>query len=463
MDQESTKTVKHVSLLFSLGFLLAVPLAALYTGETHVFQDWIRILTSPCPLVTDYYALGSLPATFLNAGLCGGVCTMMFYLLKGNYGPANWAGYFLVVAHCFYGLNFLNMWFPILGIYIYCLGTKVRFRDTLDVAMMSTAFGPFMSELLWRYPLETQIPITLGSFSFNLMGVLLCILLGIFLGYAVPAMLPGAKLLHKGYNLYNGGLAFGLLGLLIYSFMYRTMGLQTAPQVVLVNETYASHGNSYMGFCNAFFCIIFAICLLRGFYLNGKSFKGYRTLMKEVGRNTNFLEKFGAGLTWINLGFYGLMMVLYFDVIILFTNGAGWTGATCGVTLAAITFAASGQHPSNVWSILVGYVTLYVFVYVICMLFGREMAWTLSTQGYINGVAFATGLCPFAGYYGIDVGILAGFMSATMCTTTSIMHGGFMLYNGGLTAGITALILTPMLARYYRGRLRVKKEDESDD
>ena len=30
------------------------------------------------------------------------------------------------------------------------------------------------------------------------------------LGFAIPAMLPGALRLHKGFNLFNGGLAFGL-------------------------------------------------------------------------------------------------------------------------------------------------------------------------------------------------------------------------------------------------------------
>ncbi|MBQ0072528.1 MAG: DUF1576 domain-containing protein, partial [Spirochaetales bacterium] len=110
--------------------------------------------------------------------------------------------------------------------------------------------------------------------------------------------------------------------------------------------------------------------------------------------------------------------------------------------------------PRNVWPIVTGYITLNVFVNLICLISGRTMPWSLSTQGYINGIAFATGLCPFAGCYGIGTGVLAGFICAVMCTTTSIMHGGFMLYNGGLTAGITALILTPMLARYFKGKVK---------
>ena len=50
--------------------------------------------------------------------------------------------------------------------------------------------------------------------------------------------------------------------------------------------------------------------------------------------------------------------------------------------------------------------------------------------------------------YGWKVGMLAGFLSAVICTSTLAMHGGFVLYNGGLTAGLTALVLIPILDFY---------------
>ena len=100
------------------------------------------------------------------------------------------------------------------------------------------------------------------------------------------------------------------------------------------------------------------------------------------------------------------------------------------------------------WPIVLGYAALYVLASALCSLIGLEMTWSLSSQGYINGLAFATGLCPFDGKYGWRIGMLAGFMSAIICTSTLAMHGGFVLYNGGLTAGLTALILIPILDFY---------------
>lgn len=39
-------------------------------------------------------------------------------------------------------------------------------------------------------------------------------------------------------------------------------------------------------------------------------------------------------------------------------------------------------------------------------------------------------------------------MCASLCTSTSALHGGLILYNGGFTTGITALILLPILEHY---------------
>ena len=46
-------------------------------------------------------------------------------------------------------------------------------------------------------------------------------------------------------------------------------------------------------------------------------------------------------------------------------------------------------------------------------------------------------------------------LHAVICTSTLALHGGFVLYNGGLTSGLTALVLIPILDFY-----RVKTKDD---
>ena len=447
--------IKAACFFISLCLLIAAPIAAFYIDcWDRLFMDLFQILTLPSPLVTDYYNIGSLAAAFLNAGLCGMACTLIMIINKTKCPPSFLAGYFLVIAHCFYGLNFLNMWPSMFGIYLFCKVMKIHFNENLDMAMFSTAFGPFISEMLFRYHVNDEYVAWQTQISF--LGLSYAIIFSIFLGFAIPAMLPGALRLHKGFNLFNGGLAFGLLGLFIYSYMYKTFGVSAPEPYVVFNPTYNEHNHSYGLFVVSFFLILFLCFLITGWYMNGKTFKGYETLMESTGHRVNFFDNYGSALVYMNIGIYGLMMLTYFTMVITLTDGAGFTGATTGIILASITFSSQGQHPKNVWPVLLGYVVLFFIVSFSKLVFGLEIPWTLSTQTYMNGAAFATGLCPIVGCYGRKYGIIAGMMCAAMCASTSAIHGGFMLYNGGFTTGITALILIPCLEYYYRKELRTK-------
>ena len=449
--KKSSWFIKAICFNFSICFFVASFAATVYLNLWgHVWKDFLKLMVLPGPLVTDYFMLGNIASAFLNAGICGMTFTLLMIVLKTECRPSYLAGYFLVVAHCFYGLNFLNMWPPVLGILLFTKIFKIGFRHNLDMAMFSTAFGPFISEMLFRYHVwdyyiayEVQV---------SILGFIYVIIFSIFLGFAIPAMLPGALKLHKGFNLYNGGLAFGLLGLFIYAFMYKTMGIEPPHATPTPNVVYASHTNSYQIFSTWFFVIVFSLFILWGWYLNGKSFKGYKELLKSTGHTADFFAEFGAPKVIMNIGFYGFMVFTYFLLVISFTDGAGFTGPTVGVILAAMTFSSQGQHPANVWPIFVGYITLSLLVTILCSLAGLDIPWTLSTQGYINGAAFATGLCPIAGRYGRRYGVIAGILAAILCTSTSSMHGGLMLYNGGLTTGITALIMVPCLEYYWRDK-----------
>ncbi|MBQ6834069.1 MAG: DUF1576 domain-containing protein [Lachnospiraceae bacterium] len=457
----NSQVINGIAFGFSAMFLISAWIAARYTGEWgSVFKNWFLIMITPSPLVTDYFAIGGLASAMLNAGACGMACFLAMVLLKGESHANTLAGYFLVVAHCFYGLNFLNMWPCFLAPFLYLKWKKLNFNDNLHVCMFATSFGPFISEFLFRYTQGDAFEF--GTVNLTLSGVTIAIVFALALGFVVPAILPGAKAWHKGYNLYNGGLAFGVFGFFVYDLLYKTFGV-TPPQVIeQTNEIYDRFDHNYQFYGTMFFLTIFVLCIAVGYYLNGNSFSGYRKFLKDTGYSSNFAAQYGMPLCLINLGFYGIFFLIYINLIISLTPGAGFTGATVGVILASLTFTAVGQHPKNVWPILAGYMLLYLVTQVICYMDGREIAWSISTQGYINGVAFATGLCPIIGRYGVRAGIAAGFLCASMCTATRDLHGGLVLYNGGFTAGITALILLPILEHYIPAAREELKEQKID-
>ena len=449
-------------LFLSLCFVIATPFAVKYSNEVYFWQNLGHILTSPSKLVTDYFALGGLGSTLFNAAVCGLCCNIIILVSRVKPNATTFAGYILVVAHCFYGLNFLNMWPPFFGVLVYCLVMKKRFRDIVHVAFFSTALAPFISDFLFRYTLTDNF--TIHEPKVTVFGVILALLFGLASGFVVPALLPGTTAMHRGFNMYKAGLALGILGIFIYSFLFKNLGLNAFASLNIHNPTYYALPYAYRDFMNIFFLILFSVTLLAGFILNRFSFRGYRELIHSTGYGTDFLDKFGMPVCLMNFAFYGLCILAYLNIVFLLPEwipalptGVGFTGPTVGVVFAALTFSFDGQQPRTVAPIAIGYILLFTVVCTICVIGDMDIPWTLSTQSYINGLAFATGLCPFAGKYGWKVGILAGFLSAIICTSTADMHGGFVLYNGGFTAGLTALVLLPVLDFY---KITPKFEDD---
>ena len=445
------------TLFLSLSFFAAVPAAMKFTNTDvpTLFQNFSRICTSPSKLVTDYFAVGCLASTLFNAGLCGLVCNLLIFISRTRASSTTFAAYILVIAHCFYGLNFINMWPPFIGVIIYCFVRRNPLRKNLHVAMFATALAPFISDFLFCYPLGVYV--NMMGVDVNIIGILISILFGFLSGFLVPALLPGTTAMHRGYNMYKAGLALGMFGIFVYCFLYKTLGIMPAAATEGENaHYYESIGHVYWGFMNVFFIILFSLCTLLGFLLNRCSFRNYRQLLKCTGYGLDFADKFGMPVCFINFGVYGFCILAYLNLVFLLPEilpflpeGAGFTGPTVGVTFAALTFSADGQHPKNIAPIALGYAILFSLTCAICAVSGLDIPWTLSTQAYINGLAFATGLCPIAGKYGWKMGVIAGLVSAIICTSTAAMHGGFVLYNGGFNAGLTALILLPILDFYH--------------
>ena len=282
LDPSEGKELYLYSFFWTAMLFLAVPAAcAIYGGWETLFPDLWRIWFSPSKLVTDYFELGGIGATFLNAALCGLACNIAMILVRATPDAKVLAGYFLVIAHCFYGLNFINMWPSFFGIAVYCAVMKKSYRDRLYLSMFATSLGPFISDFLFRYTqgdsFDAEHP------TVNLWGILLSLVFGIASGFIIPAILPGTTSMHKGFNLFKAGLAIGLFGMFAYAFFYKTFGLAGPDVIHRINDAYESQERSYLVFINIFFSVIFLSSLLFGFFRNKRSFFGYHKLFGADG------------------------------------------------------------------------------------------------------------------------------------------------------------------------------------
>ena len=173
--------------ILDIFFLIASFLGALYTNEVNFFENLIRIITSPAKLVTDYFALGGLGSTFFNAAVCGFLTSIILVFVRRNINATTLAAYLLVIAHCFYGLNFVNMWPNFLGVIIFCIITKRNISKNIHMALFATALGPFVSEFIFRYTNPDKL--NTGGVEVSLVGILISLAFGILVGFILPALL----------------------------------------------------------------------------------------------------------------------------------------------------------------------------------------------------------------------------------------------------------------------------------
>ncbi|MBQ3092150.1 MAG: DUF1576 domain-containing protein [Clostridia bacterium] len=427
-------------ILLTAALLIAAPVAGLYTDDlSGILPGLWRILTSPSPLTTDYYVMAGLGATFLNAGLCGGFVLLMERLLGTPFKPGLFVAYTLVIAHGFYGLNPLTLAIGTFGLLIGCKILGSSLKDNLGAALFNGCLGPLFGELLFRYLQGDAFDPSNPGLS--LLGLLLAMGFSLLSGLAVPAMLPGIKKMHKGYDLYNAGITIGLLSIFLYGLLYRSFGVAHPASLAAPGPLALPDGRSAQAFVNGFYLLVFGLALITGWLQNGHTFRGYGALVRHNGYEANFVDEFGTPLCLINVGIYGLFILAYMNAMAAMPGAIGFTGPTTGVILAALTFVVLGQEPGDVWPIMLGYLLLGGLHWKIT----GGTSFLCASQPYINSFAFATGLCPIAGRHGWKWGALAGFVCAALCTQIAPLHGGLMLFNGGFCAGITAMILVPIL------------------
>ncbi|MEE1195255.1 MAG: DUF1576 domain-containing protein, partial [Lachnospiraceae bacterium] len=175
--------------------------------------------------------------------------------------------------------------------------------------------------------------------------------------------------------------------------------------------------------------------------------------------------EFGMPATLVNMGAYGLFILLYYNLVqgmtmvdgeLVFT-AAKFTGATMGAIMCMYAFVAQGAHPRNVFPIIIGYTIASLFPFMMYVTgIAPAQNWTLTTQAILVGLCFASGLAPVAGKFGFWPGVLAGAMHAVMVMSVPLWHGGFCLYNGGFTDGVVAIILVPVLECFMKPKEALK-------
>ena len=411
----------------SAAFLVA---AVFMPDRNTMFSGFITILTSPCKVTTNYFSIGGYAGTFLNMGLVALAITLLYTLTKATVNNVATMAFLLTVGFCSWGINLLNMWFPILGVVVANLLKKDKPLANINAMLFSTGLTPLLSDLLFRYPNAETI-------GFNALGFVLAVVVGIIAGMAISSGLGHSPAVHKGFNIYSAALPVGITTFFLNGMLYKVLGIDlpgTSGDMAVASWAYT----------NIFYIVLFALFVVFALAL-GCSFKDYWNLLKNRGQVNNVSGTLGNATFLMNAGVFGLFILAYYNLI-----GASFNGVTFGLVFCMLCTCNSGSRPSNVWPIMLGYVVASTVTGFLSGLLGGNFALAVNAQAIVIGLCYANGLSPICDKYGWQYGFLASMIHYTMVTLVPNIHGGFCLYNGGFTGIFVCILLIPVLERFVK-------------
>lgn len=394
-------------ILLGMAALLAIFAVALQ-HDLSLFIGFVKIQIGHAGLITDPICTGGAGSALLNASVMLFLSTLLVRVQKMPFTGLSMACLFMMAGFALLGKNVVNS-VPILigGVLYACYKSEPFSKYTY-----STLFATCLSPMVSYFMLHTNVEI-------HYISMALC---GATIGFLVPAIAGYTVRIHQGYNLYNVGFAAGFVGLGIVSIL-RGCGMEF--------ETSGSWSSEYN-----LPLIVLMLCLLVGFFILGflfgcRSWSRYRRILRHSGRVvSDFFTLEGLGVTFINMSLVGAMGLTYLVLLNVPLNGP----LVCCL-LAMMGFGAFGKHPRNVLPVMTGAIIAASFMNGL----------SLRAPGVLLATLLCTGLAPIAGQFGGLWGMAAGFLHMSIVQNTSYLYAGLNLYNNGFSAGITCIIMIPLI------------------
>lgn len=404
---------KYAVLLF---YAIVIFLSSFFfNSPSEIMEGMRKIILSPSILITDYIELANMGAAFFNGGLLMIIALIIVKLNKVHMSGPVVASIFLVAGFGFFGKNIYNIWSILLGVYLFSMTQVDNFNKYIVLAFFGTALAPVVSQISFGFDLSPVVGILAGNVVGVLIGTVMIPLANHFVGF------------HQGFNLYNMGFTAGIIGTVFMS-IFRGLGYHNEKPLIL------SQGNNLT--MSLYFGAIFLSMIIMGYLLNGRSFKGYRKLLKSSGRLvSDFITANGFGISLVNMGVLGIVAILYVLMV-----GGQLSGIVIGGVMSVAGFATFGKHIKNILPVILGVYIATVF-----------KIGDANSVSYLVAALFGTALAPIAGMFGWGAGIFAGFLHSSVVMSVGYLHGGMNLYNNGFSCGIVAAVLVPLIETFRRG------------
>ena len=375
-----------------------------------IISGYKTILFSESTLITDYFEISNFGATFFNVF----INVLFYYLLIKHLkieidGPI-YAGLLTILGFSFFGKNIING-LPILyGIYLYSKFVKEDFKKFSIIILFSQGLSPLVSGIAFSDMFLTPYNLILG------------IVFGIISGFILSPLVNHVFVLHKGYNLYNTGLALGFISFFFYALLKNVF-----KKDIYINTIYS---NDYHIKILIFIILFSLLFLIIGLILSKFKLNNYYDLLKTSGKMPmDYIRDYNLETVLINSGILGLFGV--FMTLILNFN---LNGPLLGAIITLMAFGSFGKHIINVLPITLGSIIM------VKIIDGNDFR-----MGFKLAILFSSTLAPTSGRYGFVFGIIVGFTHIILYPLLLNLQMGYNLYLNGFVGGIVSLILIPIV------------------
>lgn len=409
----------YLLVLFVFG-LCVTPLKDIVSGL------W-TIIETPDILMTDYFSIASVGAAFVNSAVLSFLMMMIIKRCKVPFTGVTIAVVGIVSGFALFGKNLSNVWPIIIGAFLYAKVRREKFSKYVNTAIFGTTMSPLISELFLHKGWPPALSISLAF------------VVGLAIGFILVPMASMTMNIHKGYVLYNVGIAAGCILVLVVGIL-NVLGFEYTKHFY-----YSSEHTTMM---LIFLLALSVAMILIGIIIDKKAFIDGIKLSQYSGRSiTDYVLREGLPATMVNMGLLGIISTLY-----VYFVGAPLNGATVGAILVVITFGALGKNVRNVLYIYAGGLIGHLCGF-----------WNYATDcTAIVGILFATGIAPLGGQYGWFVGMLAGFIHIFVVKNAAQLHMGLTLYSNGFAELFDAVLLLPVIEGLQGAVKRFRREKKNE-
>lgn len=421
MQQEALRRRRFLLLALSPLYFLIISFFIQPFDE--ILQGLVAIVESPDFLITDYFVVGGPGAALFNASVSTLLCILIIYLLGMEFDGHTITSTALLFGFSLFGKNILNIWTIMLGVCLYARFHRVSITKYLYVGLYGTSLSPIITQIMHIDTLPVPVRLLLSGAT------------GLLIGFILPPLSTHTYYAHKGYSLYNVGLACGIIATVVVS-LFRSFDITIHSRLIWATDYDLLFGSILLG--------LFAVWIILPLVLHRQEvLVGYRMLLQTSGTShTDYFKAFGPACVYFNMGINGTVATL-----LLLAVGGDINGPTIGGIFTIVGFSATGKHIRNILPIMAG-------VY----LGSLTKNWSITDPSCTLAFLFSTTLAPIAGEFGVIAGIIAGYLHSSVALNVGMINSGMNLYNNGFAGGLVAIILVPVIQSFISRRARANSD-----